>query len=211
MEKNHKIIIILLLVIIVLLALCLGNMLLHDFGKEECKLKISCNDTMHNGDRVKIKLTDLNKTPIANATIHIKLTNGNENSEYNVTTNSKGTATLTLNGLDDGKYSVSCVFDGNNHYEPANSTNKFNYDNTVSASPEGSSNNPIDANRPTNDPNYKGYTPYHESEVTSEGWNPNDHEVSRKTLADGNQEIYYDDGYYRLVDSNGYVITYGYR
>lgn len=70
--------------------------------------------------------------------------------------------------------------------------------------------NSIDANRPTNDPNYKGYTPYHESEVTSDGWNPREHETYRETMGDGSQKIHYDDGYFRIVDKNGYVITYGY-
>lgn len=70
--------------------------------------------------------------------------------------------------------------------------------------------NSIDTNRPTNDPNYKGYTPYHESEVTSDGWNPSEHEVSREDIGGGSQRISYDDGYFRIVDENGYVITYGY-
>ena len=74
----------------------------------------------------------------------------------------------------------------------------------------GSSENSIDSNRPKNDPNYKGYTPYHESEVTKDGWNPKDHEVGREKLNDGSQRIRYDDGYFRIVDKNGYVITYGY-
>lgn len=68
----------------------------------------------------------------------------------------------------------------------------------------------IESNRPKNDPNYKGYTPYHESEVTKDGWNPKDHEVGRDILNDGSQKIRYDDGYFRIVDENGYVITYGY-
>lgn len=84
-------------------------------------------------------------------------------------------------------------------------------DDEVSESSDSSNIDPIEANRPRNDPNYKGYTPLHESEVTSEGWNPREHEVSREDMENGNQRINYDDGYYRLVDSNGYVITYGYR
>ena len=36
--------------------------------------------------------------------------------------------------------------------------------------------NSIDANRPKNNPNYKGYTLRHESEITSDGWNPKEHE-----------------------------------
>ena len=29
-------------------------------------------------------------------------------------------------------------------------------------------------------------------------------------MPDGTQKIHYDDGYFRLVDDKGYVITYGY-
>lgn len=70
--------------------------------------------------------------------------------------------------------------------------------------------NSIDANRPKNDPNYKGYTPRHESEVTSDGWNPKEHETYRESIGGGREKIHYDDGYFTIVDENGYVITYGY-
>ena len=46
--------------------------------------------------------------------------------------------------------------------------------------------------------------------ASSDGWNPKDHEVGRDRLNDGSQRIRYDDGYFRIVDKNGYVITYGY-
>ena len=70
--------------------------------------------------------------------------------------------------------------------------------------------NSIDANRPKNDPNYKGYTPRHESEVTSDGWNPKEHETYRESSGGGREKIHYDDGYFTIVDENGYVITYGF-
>ena len=70
--------------------------------------------------------------------------------------------------------------------------------------------NSIDANRPKNDPNYKGYTPRHESEVTSDGWNPKEHETYRESIGGGREKIHYDDGYFTIVDENGDVITYGY-
>lgn len=210
MEKNYKIIIILLIIIIAILAIGLGTMLLQNMQKEECSITINCDDVMHDGDKVKIKLKDLNKTPIANATINIQLKTGQNTSEYDVKTNSKGIATLALNDLEDGEYIINCTFNGNEHYKQANSSKKFNYDKEVSTSSKSSNVDSIDANRPTNDVNYKGYTPYHESEVTSDGWNPKDHEVSRESLGDGNEKIRYDDGYFRIVDSNGYVITYGY-
>ena len=92
-----------------------------------------------------------------------------------------------------------------------NTTTVVSISNDSQQSIDGSnSENSIDSNRPKNDPNYKGYNPYHESEVTSDGWNPKDHEVGRDRLNDGSQRIRYDDGYFRIVDKNGYVITYGY-
>ena len=47
-------------------------------------------------------------------------------------------------------------------------------------------------------------------ERTINGWNPKDHEVSREDLGDGWVRIYYDDGYSRIIDKDGNVVTYGY-
>ena len=109
------------------------------------------------------------------------------------------------------------ILNNKNTVNPINNTTTRNTTTVVSisndsqqSSDSSSSENSIDSNRPKNDPNYKGYNPYHESEVTSDGWNPKEHEVGRDKLNDGSQRIRYDDGYFRIVDKNGYVITYGY-
>lgn len=49
-----------------------------------------------------------------------------------------------------------------------------------------------------------------EDQVTSDGWNPKEHEVSREDLEEGMQRVEYDDGYHRVVDSDGNVLSYGY-
>lgn len=104
----------------------------------------------------------------------------------------------------------------NGNSEPAAVTNNTTPSNvtveSVTAEDQSSSSNAnsIDANRPKNDPNYKGYNPYHESEVTKDGWNPAEHETYREKMPDGTVKIHYDDHYFRIVDKNGYVITYGY-
>lgn len=49
-----------------------------------------------------------------------------------------------------------------------------------------------------------------EDQITSDGWNPKEHEVSREKLDDGNERVNYDDGYFRIVDKDGNIITYGY-
>jgi hypothetical protein len=104
----------------------------------------------------------------------------------------------------------------NGNSEPAAIVNNTTTSNVtaepISTEEESSSDdtNSIEANRPKNDPRYKGYTPYHESEVTKDGWNPAEHETYRERMPDGSVKIHYDDNYFRLVDENGYVITYGY-
>ena len=214
MENNKKIII-LLLIIIAILAIAIGYLVFSDINKQECELSINCNKTMNKGDNIIIKLKDLNNNPISNATINLKLIKGNTTEEHQITTNDKGTGKFTLKDLSDGNYKIECSFNGNDHYKKTNKTKKFKFEKEVatssSSSGQSSSSNSIDSNRPVNDPNYKGYNPYHESEVTADGWNPQEHEVSRQQLSDGSEKVKYDDGYFRIVDDKGYVITYGYR
>lgn len=57
---------------------------------------------------------------------------------------------------------------------------------------------------------YKGGVAKHESENGNDGWNPSEHETYREDMGDGNYKIHYDDGYFRVCDRNGYIITYGY-
>lgn len=207
--ENNKIIIILLIVIIAILAAGIGLLLSGDLFKQECKININCNESITSGEEIAIKLVDANKTGISNANIDISIIDGNKTiKKYTATTNEKGKASIQLSDIDNGKYKINCTYNGNSKYKHTSSKKTFNYTNKVTES--SSSTNPIDANRPVNNPNYKGYTPNHESEITSDGWNPREHEVSRQKNPDGTIRIRYDDGYFRIVDQNGYVITYGY-
>lgn len=49
-----------------------------------------------------------------------------------------------------------------------------------------------------------------EDEKVIDGWDPKEHEVSRERLDDDREKVYYDDGYFRLVDNDGKVESYGY-
>lgn len=42
------------------------------------------------------------------------------------------------------------------------------------------------------------------------GWNPKKHQVSCKSMGGGLYMVYYDDGYHRLIDSKGNILSYGY-
>ena len=94
--------------------------------KEDSKIKITSNKTLYENSTLKVKLTDLNKTPIANGTINvtIKDKNGKEKVKKAVKTNSKGVAKLDLN-LKKGKYNVTAIFEGNDNFTGNNTTQKL--------------------------------------------------------------------------------------
>lgn len=49
-----------------------------------------------------------------------------------------------------------------------------------------------------------------EDKITSDGWNPKEHEVNREYVGDGIERVDYDDGYHRWVDKDGNILSYGY-
>ena len=52
-------------------------------------------------------------------------------------------------------------------------------------------------------------SPYKANTIIN-GWNPKKHEVSRQNLGGGISLIKYDDGYHRVVDAKGNILSYGY-
>ena len=214
--KNQNLLILLLIGIIAVLIVVLCIMAVPTTEKEDCKLELSNVDTLSDGDTVTIKLTSQNGAALSNETIKVTLNANNKTiKSYNLTTDSDGVAKLEISGVDAEKYKLICKFDGNEFYN-ANKTSKSitveeGTVETISQDTSSSSSvDPIEANRPRNDISYKGGTPYHESETTASGWNPQEHETYRENNPDGTHTIHYDDGYFRIVDENGYVITYGY-
>ena len=123
-NMENKNIIIILLIVVVIIAAAIGVMLLSPFdSKEDTKLTITSNKTLHEGDKLKVKLTDINGTKISNETINITITDSKGvNSHYSVVTNSKGVGTLKLD-KSPGKYTVNCTYGGNENYT-GNSTSK---------------------------------------------------------------------------------------
>ena len=217
MEKNNIIIILLLVIIALMVGLCLS--VLPTMMKEDCNLSMTSSDTLDGGENIAVKLTDKNGNPIANETINVYLNNNNKTNQYTATTNSKGIATVPLSGVSPNKYEVVCEFNGNEKFHSSSISKNITVKETTteavsqdsSSTSSSDSTDSIEANRPRNDPNYKGYTPRHESEVTSDGWNPAEHETYRENNPDGGQTIHYDDGYTVVTDENGYIITYGFR
>lgn len=93
--------------------------------KHDTNLTFKSKSTITQGESLKIKLTDVNGTPIANQTVNVTITGKDKTSDYHsVVTNKKGTASLKLHN-DPGKYKVKLSYDGNDNYSACNATKKI--------------------------------------------------------------------------------------
>lgn len=137
MDKN-KIVIIGVIVVIVILTIGI-LMAFSNNEKMDTKLKIKVEKPVHEGDSIKVKLTDLNNTPIANQTVNITITDkDNTSSYYSVVTNSKGVGKLKLEkGV--GKYKINCTYGGNENYTGNSTAKKIKIEKEVVESTSSSS------------------------------------------------------------------------
>ena len=199
---ENKNIIIILVAIVIVLAVVAGAMFLQSGNaKEPTKVKITSDKEQYEGGTLKIKLTDLNKTALSKQKVNVIIKNKKGEVVVNETvkTNSKGKAKLDLD-LKKGDYVVNVTFDGNENYTGNNTTQKlkinkaFTEVTTSQSSDSGSSSQ---------------YSEREEYKITPDGWNPREHEVSRRSIGDGRERVHYDDGYFRVVDQDGNIITHG--
>lgn len=103
----------------------LGSLFMPSLNaQKDSKIVISGNKTLHDGDNLTVKLTDLNKTPIKKESVNITITDkkGKVVVNESVKTNSKGKANVNLD-LDPGKYVVNVTFGGNDNFT-GNTTSK---------------------------------------------------------------------------------------
>ena len=201
--ENRNIIIIL-VVIIVILAAAIGVMLLNPANsKEPCKIKITSDKEQNEGEELAIKLIGLNKTPISNETVNIKIADksGKVVVDEAVKTNSKGKAKLDLD-LKKGDYVVNVTFDGNENYTGNNTSQKLKIKEAVTEAVMSQSS---DSGSSSQDSQREEY------QITPDGWNPREHEVSRESIGDGKERVHYDDNYFTVVDQDGNIITHGWE
>ena len=190
MDRNYLIIIGLIAVIVILV---IGLfMVMPGVSKENTQLTVSAESPVHEGDAMKIKLTDGNNTPIANQTVKVTMTDkDNASSEYSVVTNEKGVGKLKIDKIE-GEYSVHCVYAGNDKYNGNDTSEKI----TVEKEPVK-----------TEQISSSSSSEREEYQITPDGWNPREHEVSREPLENGWERVNYDDGYFRVVDKDGNILS----
>ncbi len=143
MDKN-KIIIVALIIIIA--ALIVGMIaIMPNFGKENTNLTIKSNDTITQGESVKIELTDVNGTPIDNETVNVTIEDDKGDVDHKTAvTNENGVAKVKIE--EPGNYTVNCTFEGNDNFTENTTTQEVEVVEEVveesSSSDDGSSDDP---------------------------------------------------------------------
>ena len=198
---ENKNIIILLIVIIVILAAAVGILFTQSINsKEPTKIRITSNKTLYEGDNLSIKLADLNKTPLSKEKVNITIKNSKGKIVVNKTvkTNAKGQAKVDLN-LKKGKYNVRATYDGNENYTGNSTARNLTIKEKVVQAALQSSNSASSSQNSERE----------EYQITPDGWNPGEHEVGRRSIGNGLERVGYDDGYFRVVDQDGNIVTHG--
>lgn len=208
MEKKDKIIIVGLVILIV--ALLIGLVVMMQAPtKQDTKLTIKSKSTLFEGDKLKVKLTDLNGTPIKGETVNISITDKKGTTDYHsVVTDKKGVGTLKLE-KSSGRYTVNCTYGGNDNYTGDNTSQKLKIKEKVVETEQVSS---------SSSNNQESSSSYSESTSTSSDSNVDDPyngmyeeykdengETVHQFNWDGWTEYAYDDGSYRWEFDDGHV------
>ena len=178
--ENRNIIIILVAVVIVLAVIAGAMFMQQSHAKEPTKLKITSESKQTEGGKLKIQLTDTNKTALSKEIVNITVTDkkGKTVVDDVVKTDTKGKAKLDLN-LKKGKYTVNVTYGGNENHTGNTTAQKLTI--KEKAKKTTSKKNSVDTSA------YPDYSP----------------KVGNYRLIESQQEI----GLIETPDGNNYVIT----
>ena len=91
------------------------------FGIKESQMEIISNDTVHNGDSINIKLSDIDGHPLSNESVKIvMMDNKGKRQSYSITTDSNGIADTTVANKDSGRLTINATFEGNEKFNSSN-------------------------------------------------------------------------------------------
>lgn len=194
---NSRDIIIICATAIILLAIGIFIMA-NPFGGagETAILTMESNQQLNEGDSLILKLSDENKTAISGERIEINLTHGSNGVTENFTLKTNENGECKLEDLIADNFTLSAKFNGNKDYKPAMITGTIYVKKKANPSSQTSRSDKYKTDNKVDD--------------VIDGWDPKEHEVSREDLGDGTYRITYDDGYFRIVDEDGNILTYGY-
>lgn len=198
METKNIIIICLTIIVLV----CLGIFLMTNMNsQEESHITILTSQYLTAGDSLKLKLCDKDSKGIANQTIDLKIESKDGSVEDEITTSTNEKGECRIDNIPTGNYTLIAKYNGTRDYQGYT----LNYEFVVK---EKEVQKPVQ--NTTANPKTGEYASDYKVDDVINGWDPSEHEVSREYIGDGNYRITYDDGYFRVVDSDGNILSYGY-
>ncbi|MBE6500948.1 MAG: hypothetical protein E7Z79_00740 [Methanobrevibacter thaueri] len=194
---ENKNIIIILVAIVIVLAVIAGAMFMQSINaKEPTKIKITSDKEQNEGGKLKIQLTDLNKTALSKEKVKIVVKNKKGKVVVNETvkTNSKGKAKLDLD-LKKGKYVVNVTYGGNDNYTGNSASQKLKIKEETKESDNNK--NSVDTSV------YSEYSPYFGNYRTVE----TQQELALIETSNGEYYVFAGDGAYTYGghDSQGHI------
>ena len=184
----------------IILLLSIGLVMMINSGSAETTiLSMTSSSMLSEGDSLILKLNDENGSVIPNQKVEINLTHENGVTE-NFTLKTDSNGECRLEDLPAGNFTLNAKYYGNKNYKESSISGKLTVNKKASQKTSKNSTK-------TEDNQYK--SDYKVDDVIN-GWDPSEHEVSREDLGDGTVRITYDDGYFRIVDEDGNILTYGY-
>ena len=187
----------------IVLLLVIGMFVIFGMNGEEQTsiLTMTSSASLSEGDSLVLKLNDENGSAIANQRIEINLTHASNGITENFTLKTNANGECRLEDLIADNFTVMAKYYGNKDYKPATLSGEIHVKKKVSNTAVNTN-----ANANSNDK----YKTDNKVDDVIDGWDPSEHEVSREALGDGTYRITYDDGYFRIVDEDGNILTYGY-
>lgn len=106
-------------VAIIIVVVGLGGFLYISANTTNSVISIDCNGTHQNGDVVNITLKDEFKNPLPEASVDFKILDETGSAtKTTLTTDSSGSASYTLQGMENGNYTVHCTYNGTMFHGP---------------------------------------------------------------------------------------------
>ena len=196
---NSRDLVVICVTIILLLAIGIF-MMTNSSSAETTILSMTSSSMLTEGDSLILKLNTENESSIANQKIQINLTHEDNGITENFTLKTDSNGECKLEDLPAGNFSLMAKYNGNKNYKESSISGKLTVNKKASQKKKKNGTK-------TEDNQYK--SDYKVDDVIN-GWDPSEHEVSREDLGDGTVRITYDDGYFRIVDEDGNILTYGY-
>ena len=196
---NTRDLIIICITIIMLLSIG-AYMMINGNAQNQSIITMINSPYLYEGDSLILKLSNENGTAIANQKVEINLTHSSNGVTENFTLKTNSNGKCKLENLIADNFTLSARYDGNKKFKAANLNGNI-YVKKVS-----SSNSQSNASNSKKD----DYKTDNKVDDAINGWDPTEHEISHEDLGDGTTRITYDDGYFRIVDKDGNILTYGY-